>query len=57
MDEENNSLYITIQTIGKICKALGCQADDIMEFFENKYLLKSRGEGNDTRNKSKNTNR
>lgn len=25
---------ITTETIGKICKALGCQADDIMEFVE-----------------------
>ena len=29
-----NNEDITTQTIGKICKALGCQADDIMEFFE-----------------------
>lgn len=25
---------ITTETIGKICKALGCQAHDIMEFIE-----------------------
>ena len=27
---------ITTETIGKICKALGCQMTDIMEFVENK---------------------
>ena len=25
---------ITTETIGKICKALGCTMDDIMEFYE-----------------------
>ena len=25
---------ITTETIGKICKALGCQMTDIMEFYE-----------------------
>lgn len=29
-----NNQDITTETIGKICKALGCQADDIMEFHE-----------------------
>jgi len=27
-------MNITTETIGKICKALNCQADDIMEFFD-----------------------
>ena len=30
-----NNEDITTQTIGKICKALGCQAGDIMEFVDN----------------------
>lgn len=25
---------VTTETIGKICKALGCNSDDIMEFFD-----------------------
>ena len=25
---------ITTETIGKICKALGCQAHEIMDFYE-----------------------
>ena len=29
-----NNQNITTETIGKICKALNCQADDIMEFVE-----------------------
>ena len=29
-----NDMSITTDTIGKICKALDCQADDIMEFSE-----------------------
>ena len=29
-----NNQDITTQTIGKICKALDCQMDDIMEFCE-----------------------
>ena len=29
-----NDMNITTETIGKICKALDCQADDIMEFVE-----------------------
>ena len=29
-----NNQDITTETIGKICKALGCQAGDIMEFVE-----------------------
>ena len=29
-----NNQNITTETIGKICKALNCQADDIMEFAE-----------------------
>ena len=29
-----NNENITTETIGKICKALDCQADDIMEFIE-----------------------
>jgi len=29
-----NDMNITTETIGKICKALDCQADDIMEFSE-----------------------
>ena len=29
-----NNQNITTETIGKICKALNCQADDIMEFSE-----------------------
>ena len=29
-----NNENITTETIGKICKALECQADDIMEFVE-----------------------
>ena len=29
-----NDMNITTETIGKICKALDCQADDIMEFTE-----------------------
>ena len=29
-----NNENITTETIGKICKALDCQADDIMEFVE-----------------------
>lgn len=29
-----NDMNITTETIGKICKALDCQADDIMEFCE-----------------------
>jgi len=29
-----NDMNITTETIGKICKALNCQADDIMEFFD-----------------------
>mgnify|MGYP006327694395 CR=1 FL=1 len=29
-----NNENITTETIGKICKALDCRADDIMEFFE-----------------------
>lgn len=31
-----NNENITTETIGKICKALDCQADDIMEFVETK---------------------
>ena len=27
-----NNQHITTKTIGKICKALNCKADDIMEF-------------------------
>ena len=29
-----NDMNITTDTIGKICKALDCQADDIMEFVD-----------------------
>lgn len=29
-----NDMNITTETIGKICKALDCQADDIMEFVD-----------------------
>lgn len=29
-----NDMNITTETIGKICKALDCQADDIMEFID-----------------------
>ena len=29
-----NDMNITTETIVKICKALDCQADDIMEFVE-----------------------
>ena len=29
-----NDMNITTETIGKICKALGCQMDDIMEFID-----------------------
>ena len=29
-----NNENITTETIGKICKALDCQADDIMDFVE-----------------------
>lgn len=29
-----NDMSITTDTIGKICKALDCQTDDIMEFIE-----------------------
>ena len=29
-----NNENITTETIGKICKALECRADDIMEFVE-----------------------
>ena len=29
-----NNENITTETIGKICKALDCQTDDIMEFVE-----------------------
>ena len=29
-----NDMNITTETIGKICRALDCQADDIMEFYE-----------------------
>ena len=29
-----NNENITTETIGKICKALNCRADDIMEFHE-----------------------
>ena len=29
-----NDMRITTDTIGKICKTLDCQADDIMEFIE-----------------------
>ena len=29
-----NDMSITTDTIGKICKALDCQAIDIMEFYE-----------------------
>ena len=29
-----NDMSITTDTIGKICKALDCQANDIMEFEE-----------------------
>ena len=29
-----NNKDITTETIGKICKALYCRVDDIMEFFE-----------------------
>ena len=29
-----NDMSITTDTIGKICKALDCQADDIMEFVD-----------------------
>ena len=29
-----NDMSITTDTIGKICMALDCQADDIMEFVE-----------------------
>ena len=29
-----NDMNITTETIGKICMALDCQADDIMEFIE-----------------------
>ena len=36
-----NNEDITTQTIGKICKALGCQADDIMEFVEQYPFLKN----------------
>ena len=31
-----NNENITTETIGKICKALDCRADDIMEFVEQK---------------------
>lgn len=30
-----NDMNITTETIGKICKALNCEATDIMEFIEN----------------------
>ena len=34
-NEKKCQLFIiTTETIGKICKVLGCQADDIMEFVE-----------------------
>lgn len=29
-----NDMNITTETIGKICKALNCQMDDIMEFID-----------------------
>lgn len=29
-----NDMNITTETIGKICKALDCQANDIMEFVD-----------------------
>ena len=29
-----HDMNITTETIGKICKALGCQMDDIMEFID-----------------------
>jgi DNA-binding Xre family transcriptional regulator len=29
-----NNQDITTETIGKICKALGCTMDDIMEFYD-----------------------
>lgn len=29
-----NDMNITTETIGKICKALDCQVDDIMEFVD-----------------------
>ncbi len=29
-----NDMNITTETIGKICKALNCEATDIMEFIE-----------------------
>ncbi len=29
-----NNMDITTETIGKICKSLDCQMDDIMEFIE-----------------------
>ena len=29
-----NDMNITTETIGKICKALGCEMTDIMEFVE-----------------------
>ena len=29
-----NDMNISTEPIGKICKALDCQADDIMEFIE-----------------------
>lgn len=35
-----NNENITTETIGKICKALDCQADDIMEFVENNLVIK-----------------
>ena len=34
-----NNENITTETIGKICKALDCQADDIMEFVEKQYKM------------------
>jgi len=30
----NNGENVTVDVIGKICKALDCTADDIMDFYE-----------------------
>ena len=29
-----NNMHITTETVGKICKALGCQMTDIIEFVD-----------------------
>ena len=33
----NKGENVTVEVIGKICKALNCTADDIMEFIDEQF--------------------